>query len=472
MNLKRALLVILVAAACGEARKVEEASPRDCPTWREDVQTLVQPCVTCHEELAEYAGALTMRATIAEKVNPATADATHQAFTSRYADLRRWSDECQLAFTTTNIHGLGIMDPQSDTFHGADVVRLGNSLELCANCHGSDFKGGSSGVSCTTCHTEEGGPTACTTCHGTPPASGAHVAHAMSPRLDRPVACTECHTVPEVYTAVGHVTLANGQPDPSPAEINFGALANEGTGPDRRGPAAIANQTCSNVYCHGDTLGNTGASHAQPSWNGGVTHGDCGACHGAPPTTGGHPNDPECSRCHVDHKNQKTPAHLDGAVQLGVDDSCDGCHGTSPTSPNPLSGAHRSHVEGTHRLAAPIACSTCHTVPGTLFAAGHIDSAAPAELIGEAAAAWSTADRTCSGSNCHGTDRTVAWNARFVTSCGTCHGIPPASDPHTTTMQLSDCATCHSATVDMFGNIKVVDGVSTHVNGVKDVVLR
>ena len=464
MNLHRALLVCLVAAACGDARKVEEASPRDCPTWRGDVQTLLQPCVACHEDLAEYSGALALRADLAAKIDPATADTTHRPFTGSFAALQKWTGVCELAFTTSSIHGFGLMDPTSESFHGADVVRLGNNLEVCANCHGADFKGGTTGVSCTTCHTEPGGPTACTTCHGTPPESGAHLAHAMSPRFDRPVECTECHVVPDVYTASGHVTLASGQPDLSPAEITFGALAMRGEAPGRRGPPAIANQTCSNVYCHGDTLGNSGASHPQPAWTGGASQADCGACHGAPPTANDHPNDTECARCHVDHRNPMTLAHIDGTVQLGIPDAgCLGCHG-GPTGTNPLSGAHRAHVEGTHRLGNPIDCSVCHTVPAELDSPGHIDSAGPAELIGEAGEHFVAADKSCSGVSCHG-QATVTWNARFVTGCGTCHGIPPVSGLHTADMQLSDCATCHPSTVDGFGNIKFVDGVTTHING-------
>jgi hypothetical protein len=42
-------------------------------------------------------------------------------------------------------------DPLTDTFHGAKVLTL-DTTSFCMDCHGTDFKGGRSSVSCYDCH--------------------------------------------------------------------------------------------------------------------------------------------------------------------------------------------------------------------------------------------------------------------------------------------------------------------------------
>lgn len=457
-----ALVGLLAVVACGEARPVTATKAGNCPTWKEDIQAKLQPCVTCHEELATYEGAISLRDKLAAKINPATADETHRAFGQQtYEQLATWTDECEVAYVKSSIHELGVMDPSSEGFHGADVQRLGWSMELCQGCHGDDFMGGKAGVSCTSCHKEAGGPTACTTCHGTPPVQGAHLAHVTGPRYEKQVACTQCHVVPQVYTDAGHVTLPSGQPDLDPAaEVTFGDDA-------KRAGATPAfdttNKSCSGVYCHGATLAGSGATHPQPRWTGGPDEAACGACHGAPPpVASGHPDDTSCARCHTD---TRVAAHINGSVDLGVADlGCQGCHGLDPRSPNPLSAAHRSHVEGSHLLAAPVDCAACHTVPATLAAAGHLD-AAPAEVVGIAGGSYSADTKTCTGVGCHGGNAVTWTQGSSAIVCGSCHGVPPATGLHRPDMTLHDCVECHSPSIDELGVIKVVNGQSNHMNG-------
>ncbi len=47
-------------------------------------------------------------------------------------------------------HPVGWLTPSSPAFHGHEVADDGDAQ--CAACHGADFLGGWSGVSCTTCH--------------------------------------------------------------------------------------------------------------------------------------------------------------------------------------------------------------------------------------------------------------------------------------------------------------------------------
>ena len=487
-------LALLAVAGCGEARTVESSTPK-CTSWKPEVaQTFATNCASCHSgenpaggyDVTTYAGAIAEpgRSALDTVLDPATADAVHQPFTELDPLVSSWAGECNVSYVHSSIHPGGIQDPMSDDFHGKEVERQGFQLQTCASCHGSDFTGGIAGSDCTSCHTEPGGPAACNTCHAIPPASGAHVAHATSPRLNKKQDCVSCHVVPDVYTAAGHVTTASGEVDEAPAEVTFGMLAQTTLqAADRKGPASFdpSSLTCANVHCHGDTLGDASARVTRPSWNGGPTQADCGSCHGAPPTAG-HPPDTECARCHI---AAHPAAHINGALEVGNPAlGCNGCHGNPE---RPLSGAHKSHIEGTHDLAEPLACSDCHVVPSQVGAAGHIDSAAPAEVtFGELATAEQAnptlADSTCSGTYCHGGGSrlagdtapsrldSVAWTATGGQAvCGTCHGVPPVDDAHTRDLGLTDCATCHAATVDDFGNIRFSNGVTTHINGRPDV---
>jgi hypothetical protein len=84
-----------------------------------------------------------------------------------------------------------------------------------------------------------------------------------------------------------------------------------------------------------------------------------------------------------------------------------------------------------------------------------------------AALSWDRNQQSCATAWCHGPAR-PRWTSSGEVSCGTCHGIPPASAPHTPDMPLSACATCHPGTVDGFGNILVTGTSSEHINGVVD----
>jgi len=133
-------------------------------------------------------------------------------------------------------------------------------------------------------------------------------------------------------------------------------------------------------------------------------------------------------------------------------------------------GAHRAHLTVPSGLRGPIPCQTCHLVPTQVDDPGHIDSLPPAEV--NDSLSWDRATRTCGTTNCHVASRPV-WTARGGVFCGSCHGIPPADAPHTPTMTLTSCATCHSQSVDAFGAILLTTGpggtTSKHMNGVVDV---
>ena len=53
-----------------------------------------------------------------------------------------------------------------DGFHGEFIQADNWSMASCHSCHGTDYRGGKTGSSCYVCHTQEEGPEACNTCHG------------------------------------------------------------------------------------------------------------------------------------------------------------------------------------------------------------------------------------------------------------------------------------------------------------------
>jgi hypothetical protein len=325
----------------------------------------------------------------------------------------------------TGVHPSGILDETSENFHGKELARRGYDLALCASCHGDDFKGGKAGAPCTTCHIE--GPTACTTCHGDGPTSGNHNIH----RVDAKLACAECHTVPTAWDSPGHI---------GSVDVTFGALAS-------KVPTSFIDGKCT-VYCHGDQ---------RPDWSALPVRG-CDRCHGSPPAPP-HPPQAQCASCHP-----TGAPHIDGNVQVGS--ACDGCHGGNgdPAPPKDLLGnefttaigvgAHQAHLHVPSGITTPIACATCHLVPATMNAAGHIDSLLPAEVT--TGLGWNRTTGTCANAWCHGTS-TPKWTETGNVFCGSCHGVPPSTPAHDASMNLSSCANCHPA------------GFANHIDGVLDV---
>lgn len=394
-------LACLAAVACSAERGRDGGGA--CPTWRDDVAAELAACSGCHD-FTEYPAALAAKDAMVATLDPDAADDLHRPFARTHAVIAAWA-ACDAPYFDSDVHGGGVHDPASADFHGVEVARLGWDLGACATCHGDDFAGGAAASACTTCHTE--GPTACDTCHAATPATGAHAAHVAR------WSCAECHDVPARWDAPGHVLG-----DAPPAEAR-------GHDP--------ATGTCA-VDCHGE---------ARPRWTGGPAEAACGTCHGAPPPD--HAWD-RCETCHP-----ADAPHVDRVVQVRT--GCDGCHGGGGEAAPPTDldgdrfttargvGAHRSHLEATHGLAAPVACTACHVVPSALGALGHIDTAPPAEVV--AAAGWSATTSTCTNA-CHGAAAprwTVTGGDEIA--CGSCHAVPPATAPHDPAQTLDDCAGCH-----------------------------
>ena len=209
-----------------------------------------------------------------------------------------------------SIHKTGILDKTSPNFHGKLVRENSWSMSLCIRCHGADYKGGTTDVSCFKCHTQSNGPEACNTCHGNfddpsmiaPPQDvsgntstdslgvGAHYQHLYEDDLSSNVVCSACHKVPENYLDSGHLNSG------LPAEVMFSGLATTNIAANASYDHSTG--TCSNTYCHGNFEFLKDSSDLQFMYtadkmvgnNKSVvfnkvdgTQDECGSCHGLPP---------------------------------------------------------------------------------------------------------------------------------------------------------------------------------------------
>jgi predicted CxxxxCH...CXXCH cytochrome family protein len=474
-------------------------------TWKIDVAAqLAQSCGGCHGSTAaggyrtdSYLAAIDGPGPTAVAIagdassrlltilDPATAQSPHAGQGALYATLYTWVVTDALAYENSDVHGGGIQNPASSEFHGQLLLDTGWNFPLCQTCHGNDFAGGITGVTCLSCHVDK--PTSCTTCHGSSPTTGAHALHVLGgPLLGKRYACSECHVQPTSWDSPGHIRNADGTAITTPVPVIFGALAQSATATRTGAPRYAAGQ-CTNVYCHGAASPDAAATTQSPQWSSSVAA-TCSSCHGQPPA--GHPVG-ACVNCHSAVINAggsivDTALHISGKPTLGDGDgTCLACHTI-------LDGAHTSHLEGTHHLAAPIACTECHIVPSQVSSPGHftenglaavfpIGGTGPIANADSATPEYAASETQCTNTYCHGSGKLLATDASpeiirdpiwqpnsGAGRCGTCHGLPPLDGIHDPTWPITLCSTCHGESVDAGGAIIIINGTSKHLNGVVD----
>jgi hypothetical protein len=366
-----------------------------------------------------------------------------------------------------------------------------SGIHSCSSCHGTDLKGGISGVSCTACHLGSAtsvhpadwaplysthGPYANTNstaacanqyCHGT----------SLTGVAGSGPSCTSCHMgSPTSVHPTDWITILN-----------------------THGPYVKTNTTsaCANQYCHGLLL--TGVANSGPS---------CTSCHLGGPTSGHPPNWVPVYSTHGPYVNANGtgacsnqschgPA-LSGVVSSGP--SCTVCHLGSPTSVHPLNWApmyskHAPYVtaNGTNACSNQYchgssltgvansgpSCTSCHL--------GGVTGVHPAAWMGDACSnhgnyAYTNGTAGCANIYCHGANlggvqdsgpSCTQCHSTIPNSnqCNYCHGRSPDGMPdgtvypniagkHAAHVQIAGvtCTTCHKRTCDQ------------HDNGVVDVV--
>jgi len=236
------------------------------------------------------------------------------------------------------VHGPEWVDTASANFHGKVLKEGGYDASGCVTCHAQSLAGGTSGVSCYSCHgsfphppgwTEGASPMfhgeylrtkdwqvgECATCHGSNFSGG--------------TSGTSCYTC---HPSFPHVT---GWAVDTSSTFHGEYIRSDSW--DMR--------PCRS--CHGDT------------YAGGISGVSCRTCHTAP---AGPEN---CTTCHGS-ANNAPPRDLNG----NLSGSARGV------------GSHQKHLTGSGRYSAlDMSCTSCHTVPGAVYTPGHLDTPIPAEVL-------------------------------------------------------------------------------------------
>jgi predicted CxxxxCH...CXXCH cytochrome family protein len=368
----------------------------------------------------------------------------------------------------TLLHAAEWNEPARSEFHGNYLKENKWKLADCIQCHGSNFEGGTSNVSCYSCHesyphksgwliksnmnyhglflkTEDWSAAACMACHGSDLQGG-----------NTDVKCATCHE--SFPHKTGWVQTANanfhGKYLKTESWELFQCTGCHGNGYDG---GSVTNVSCMTSECHVDAAGQKKSPEA------------CNTCHGV------------------------FTAEADSASTWSPPKSVDGETSTSVRGV----GAHQKHL-ATGEIGKSVKCKECHLVPSQIFASGHLNSPLPANVLFNDTLAnlitgdgtlipnptFSTSNLRCSNSYCHGN-----WKLRKATSansfmysdsimvganysplwtggtteaaCGSCHGLPPTGHYPA---PVSSCGSriCHSGIVNNSGTI--IDK-SKHING-------
>jgi predicted CxxxxCH...CXXCH cytochrome family protein len=317
----------------------------------------------------------------------------------------------------------------------------------CTNyCHGATLGGGTAMQPVWT--RVDGAQAACGSCHGLPPAR--HMA--LTPPVTA-ATCSTCH--PATVRPDGTIDVAGGKHVNGTVEIagftGHGAGWLVPTDQGFHGQAVVAQGLYGCAACH---------SPKEPTTNGIRS---CATCHDT--LAGGADWTTSCAGCHGSSASVAPPKDL---------------HGNTATTFVGV-GAHQSHLAGTHGVAAPLDCDSCHPIPSTVLQRPHADGTVdvtgytgsdPALLAAVTAPGWGTASNSCGTSYCHGatlgggTAMKPVWTRVDGTqaACGSCHGLPPTHHMTLTAPgTAATCSTCHPATVRPDGSIDVAGG--KHLNG-------
>jgi hypothetical protein len=270
----------------------------------------VPGCDTCHFDLNNFASRVPTGSSWAHGTIPHSqflaqgdvCNACHDAVRQFPGQGPAACHDCHVG-TANHVLGQAWLDPNSATFHGSDPT----VPDGCASCHGSDFLGGSAGVSCFDCHFGPTGsriPAGSSWTHGTVP----HDTLAANEAV-----CNACHDLNRSY----------------------------GNGPT----------SCHD--CHGTVSGHaTGATWMDKSLS--TFHGnsslDCTLCHGTD-LTGGTAG-VSCFQCHFDAAGSRVPpgtawnhgtsSHTQFGSNATINSVCQNCHSTNQTYGS-QSNCHNCH---------------------------------------------------------------------------------------------------------------------------------
>lgn len=219
----------------------------------------------------------------------------------------------------------------SPDVHGTAVIAGGGAA--CAGCHGADFRGGTTDVSCFRCHDGPGG-------HARGWAEA--TAHGLAARGPAASGCATCHGA-DYRGGWSAVSCYTCHPGPT------GRHADDYAEPGQHGAEVVAAAGVAGcVACHGQ------------DYEGGRSGVSCYQCHDG---IGGHPVNWESASRHGDAVEDGGGAAC--AVCHGADyrggwaaTSCYECH--DGPGGHPVGWAHYSRHGREASLYTPVGCSPCH----------------------------------------------------------------------------------------------------------------
>ncbi len=349
------------------------------------------------------------------------------------------------------VHQPAWSDTASAGFHGRVLQASGYSTASCVPCHAQSLAGGTSGVSCYTCHGSF--PHASGWTDGASAMSHGRYLKAKGWQIGE---CASCHGADFRGGTSGascfscHPSFPHGSGWIAPASPAFHGTFVRNDSWDMR-PCSV---------CHGE------------AYDGGATGVSCRQCH----TLAAGPEN--CTTCHGS-ANAAPPTDLSG---------------TSATTARGV-GAHQTHVTaGGQYSALTVSCLNCHAVPGSVYSPGHLDTPLPAEVLLRSPLAvadptgvpgppaYSADDLRCRNTFCHGNFSLPAAGSEYAfaysdsvmvglnhaalwtggdaeAACGTCHALPPTGH---TPAEITECSACHGDVMNPNGTIR---NKAKHING-------
>lgn len=298
-------------------------------------------------------------------------------------------------------------NPNSQQFHGAVVIEGGAGG--CTSCHGSNFQGGSSGVSCYTCHGSYPHP-GDYLAPESPNFHGNYLRTAGNWNLQE---CQECHGSKYSGANTGLSCKTSGchiNPDgPEACNTCHGSFAGDVTDIESWAPPRGLNKE---MTSSDPAVGAHQAHLIYYNYLAGVT---------------------ACQECHVVPQNYGDPGHIDESP--GAEVIFNGTLAVTVTE-----GGNRVPIPNYNPASNSCSAVYCHGNWGLLKVQSTNKSGYAEDIM-------------------EGNSAAPNWIDANSAACGSCHGLPPTGHIG---KDLSECANCHGDVVDGSGNI--IDNAE-HDNG-------
>jgi predicted CxxxxCH...CXXCH cytochrome family protein len=311
-----------------------------------------------------------------------------------------------------SVHEPGWNAVASSSFHGKALAAKNFNSAECRQCHGSQFDGGISNVSCKTCHASFPHPS-----NGWVAGANSHIAFLKSNAYNLQ-SCQGCHgqNYGTVKVNTSCLTCHTKPGGPEACNTCHGNSAED--------PAVLTNVAPPGGL-DGETAVTTPAVGAHQAhltfYPSASLASTCQQCHALPQTF--------AAAGHIDADGNAELLFTGSLVKLATEGGA--------RVPNASYSAANNTCAGTY----------CHGNWGLL------QSQSKYSFIYVAA-------------KMEGAVASPKWTDASSAACGSCHGLPPAGH---NPFSRADCATCHQGVIDVNGNI--IDNAK-HVNGKVNVFLE